>query len=242
MAQPAQHAGAAARAPAPVEVATLRGGAGVLRRLRHTRREIEAIAALAPAGEVLVATDFAADRELVLSGALDGYRVVHFATHGVLDDEHPELSGLVLSQVDADGSAKNGFLRLRDVYGLELAADLVVLSGCQTALGREVRGEGLVGLTRGFLYAGVEQVLASLWRVEDRATAELMERFYRALWLDGLRPAAALARAQRELAADPRWSDPYYWGAFVVQGASRRPAPAAAPAPGSDSPVRDGRR
>jgi CHAT domain-containing protein len=208
-----------------VAVGSGEGAPGLaLPRLRQSRREVEAIAALLPAAEALVATGFAADRELVLSGALAGYRVLHFATHGILDDEHPELSGLVLSQVDRAGRPQEGFVRLRDVYGLDLGADLVVLSGCRTALGREVRGEGLVGLTRGFLYAGVEQVVASLWRVEDRVTAELMERFYRALWLDGLTPGAALARAQREVAADPRWSDPYFWSAFVVQGASRRPS------------------
>lgn len=200
-----------------------------LPRLRHSRREVETIAALVPAEAALVATGFAADRELVLSGELAGYQVLHFATHGILDDEHPELSGLVLSQVDAAGRPQDGFVRLRDVYGLDLGAGLVVLSGCRTALGREIRGEGLVGLTRGFLYAGVEQVLASLWRVDDRVTAELMERFYRALWIDRLSPGAALARAQRQIAGDPRWSDPYFWSAFVLQESSRHPAaPAAA--------------
>lgn len=200
-----------------------------LPRLRHSRREVETIAALVPAKVALVATGFAADRELVLSGELAAYQVLHFATHGILDDEHPELSGLVLSQVDAAGRPQDGFVRLRDVYGLDLGAGLVVLSGCRTALGREIRGEGLVGLTRGFLYAGVEQVLASLWRVDDRVTAELMERFYRALWIDRLSPAAALARAQRQIAGDPRWSDPYFWSAFVLQESSRHPAaPAAA--------------
>lgn len=213
------------------------GGPLALPRLRQSRREVEAIAALVPAEAALVATDFAADRELVLSGALAGYAVLHFATHGILDDSHPELSGLVLSQVDAAGRPKDGFVRLRDVYGLDLDARLVVLSGCRTALGREVRGEGLIGLTRGFLYAGVDQVLASLWRVDDRATADLMERFYRALWIDGLEPAAALARAQREVAADPRWSDPTFWSAFVLQGPSRRPAGSAAAGGAPGPPV-----
>ncbi|HEX6864203.1 MAG TPA: CHAT domain-containing protein, partial [Thermoanaerobaculia bacterium] len=148
-----------------------------------------------------------------------GFRVVHFATHGVLDAERPALSGLALSMVGPDGSAQEGFLHLRDVYGLRLDADLVVLSGCRTALGRELRGEGLVGLTRGFLYAGAPRVVASLWKVEDRATSELMTRFYRALWEEGLAPAAALRSAQLSLRRERRWRDPYFWAGFVLQGA-----------------------
>ncbi len=111
--------------------------------------------------------------------------------------ENPELSGLMLSQVDAAGRPREGFLGLSDIYELDLDADLVVLSGCQTALGKEVRGEGLMGLTRGFQYAGVPRVVASLWKVEDRTTAELMTRFYRAMWRDHLPPAAALRAAQK---------------------------------------------
>jgi CHAT domain-containing protein len=121
--------------------------------------------------------------------------------------------------VGPDGSPQEGFLHLRDIYGLRLDADLVVLSGCRTALGRELRGEGLVGLTRGFLYAGAPRVVASLWKVEDRATSELMTRFYRALWQEGLAPAAALRSAQLSLRRERRWRDPYFWAGFVLQGA-----------------------
>ena len=94
----------------------------------------------------------------------------------------------------------------------------MVLSGCQTALGKEIRGEGLLGLTRGFLYAGAPRVVASLWWIDDRATSELMARFYRGMWVEGLRPAAALRQARRALAAERRFHDPFYWGAFVLQG------------------------
>ncbi|HKV11643.1 MAG TPA: CHAT domain-containing protein, partial [Thermoanaerobaculia bacterium] len=94
----------------------------------------------------------------------------------------------------------------------------VVLSGCQTALGREVRGEGLIGLTRGFQYAGAARVVASLWRVEDRATAALMTLFYRAMWEEGLSPAAALYRAQNRLRGERRWRDPYFWAGFILEG------------------------
>ena len=144
--------------------------------------------------------------------------MIHFATHGVLDTQHPELSGVVLSLLDENGSPRDGFLRLHDVYNLRLAADLVVLSGCQTALGKDVRGEGLVGLTRGFLYAGARRVMASLWQVDDRATSELMARFYRALLKDGSSPAAALREAQLSLSRSAQWRDPYNWAGFVIQG------------------------
>lgn len=188
-------------------------------RLPASRGEAESIAALAPPGKAAVALDFAASRSRVLGDRLGGYRVIHFATHGVLDAERPALSGLALSMVGPDGSPQEGFLHLRDIYGLRLDADLVVLSGCRTALGRELRGEGLVGLTRGFLYAGAPRVLASLWKVEDRATSELMTRFYRALWQEGLAPAAALRSAQLSLRRERRWRDPYFWAGFVLQGA-----------------------
>src|SRR5205823_10284911 len=130
-----------------------------------------------------LALDFDASRETVLQPGLSRYRIVHFATHSVLNNEHPELSGVVLSLVDSKGRQQNGFLRLYDVYNLRLGADLVVLSACQTALGGEIRGEGLIGLTRGFLYAGAPRVVASLWEVDDRTSAELMKRFYEAMLL-----------------------------------------------------------
>jgi len=212
-------AGRSAAAPA----GRLRGAGdqaplSALERLPSTRREAEAIAALAPAGQVRMALNLDASREAVLAGGLRDYRVVHFATHAVADTHNPELSGLVLSLVDAAGKPREGFLGLSDVYELDLGADLVVLSGCRTALGKEVRGEGLMGLTRGFLYAGVPRVVASLWRVQDRVTAKLMSRFYRAMWQDHLPPAAALREAQRWLRGDPQYHDPYYWAGFVLQG------------------------
>jgi CHAT domain-containing protein/Tfp pilus assembly protein PilF len=187
-------------------------------RLPASLREAQAIAALGSPGEVRLATGFAASREALDDGELASYRVVHFATHGLINDRTPRLSGLVLSQVDERGRPVDGFLRLYDLYNLSLDADLVVLSGCRTASGRAVRGEGLVGLTQGFLYAGARRVMASLWQVQDRATAELMARFYRALWVDGLEPAAALRAAQLSLAGDRRWRDPYYWAGFILQG------------------------
>ncbi|MBW8876413.1 MAG: CHAT domain-containing protein [Acidobacteria bacterium] len=207
-------------AAAPTASDQRSGGSGslLLSRLRFSRQEAQVIASLAPPGAVTTRLDFAADRDLVLSGGLRDFRYIHFATHGVFDAERPELSGLALSRVDAAGKPREGFLRLRDVYDLDLAADLVVLSGCQTALGKEIRGEGLLGLTRGFLYAGAPRVVASLWWIDDRATAALMSAFYRGLWSEGLRPAAALRKARLSLARQHRFRDPSYWGAFVLQG------------------------
>lgn len=188
-----------------------------LTRLAASGREAETIAGLAP-GRAWTALGFQASRATVFGGELARHRLIHFATHGVIDTATPELSGLVLSLVDEEGRAQEGFLGLADIYNLDLHADLVVLSGCETALGREMRGEGLVGLTRGFLYAGSARVLASLWQVQDRPATELMVRFYRALLQDHQPPAAALRAAQLSLAQERRWKDPFYWGAFVLQG------------------------
>jgi CHAT domain-containing protein len=193
---------------------------GTFQRLPRSRDEVEAIAPLVsplPGGAATL-LDFAANRTAVLNGALGEARIVHFATHGVIDAETPRLSGLVLSLVDERGAPKEGFLGLADLYGLTLHADLVVLSGCETALGRQMRGEGLVGLTRGFLQAGARRVLASLWRVQDRPTAELMVRFYRAHLEKGLSPATALREAQRSIRRERRWQDPAYWAGFVLTG------------------------
>lgn len=186
-----------------------------LERLPWSRREAQAIADRAGDG-VFQALDFAANRQLAAN--LGDYRIIHFATHGLLDNRFPELSGLVLSLVDQKGRFEDGFLRLHDIYNLDLDAELVVLSGCRTALGREIRGEGLVGLTRGFLYAGAARVLASLWRIDDQATAELMGDFYEALLHGGVSPAAALRQAQQRMRSEVRWRHPYYWAGFSLQG------------------------
>jgi CHAT domain-containing protein/Tfp pilus assembly protein PilF len=187
-------------------------------RLRFSRDEAERIVRLASNGKGFEAVDFAANREAATSEELRHYAILHFATHGLINNQHPELSGVVLSLVDQQGRPQDGFLRLYDIYNTKLDADLVVLSACQTALGKEVAGEGLVGLTRGFMYAGASRVVASLWQVEDRATAELMGRFYQAMLSRGERPGAALRSAQVSMWRDKRWQAPYYWAAFTLQG------------------------
>lgn len=188
-------------------------------RLPRTGEEAERIVARAPRGaEIRLARRLEARRETVTEGDLERFRILHFATHGILDDETPRRSGLALSMVDGAGRSVDGFLALQDVYDLELDADLVVLSGCRTALGRPVHGEGLVGLTQGFFHAGARRIVASLWPVEDRATAELMDRFYAETWEWGRSPADALRRARLELRSEPRWRDPRHWAAFILLG------------------------
>ena len=187
-------------------------------RLPFTRREAEAILSFAPAGTSFKALDFTANRETALSKDLNDYRIVHFATHGLLNSEYPELSGVVLSLFNEKGQTVDGFLRLNEIYNMNLSADLVVLSACQTALGKQVRGEGLIGLTRGFMYAGSPRVVASLWKVDDVATAELMKLFYKKMLQDKMRPAAALRAAKVEMWKQKRWNAPFYWAAFEIQG------------------------
>jgi CHAT domain-containing protein/Tfp pilus assembly protein PilF len=193
-------------------------GYGSLPRLRYSRSEADAVTSFAPVQSRLEKLDFQASKSSAVSPELAQYRFVHFATHGLLNSEHPELSGVVLSLFDEHGALIDGFLRLHDIYNLILPADVVVVSACQSGLGKEVSGEGLVGLTRGFMYAGAQRVVVSLWNINDPATAELMQRFYGGMLKDNLRPAAALKKAQVSMSEDPRWNAPYYWAAFVLQG------------------------
>ena len=187
-------------------------------RLPFSRREADAIVVKAGQPRTLKALDFSASRETVFKSKLDQYRIIHFATHGLLNSQHPSLSGIVLSLYDEQGLPIDGFVRAHEIYNLKLNAELVVLSACRTALGSEIRGEGLVSLTRGFMYAGTPSVVASVWDVRDEATSELMSRFYERMFKGGKRPAAALREAQVSLWKEKRWAAPYYWAGFVLQG------------------------
>jgi CHAT domain-containing protein len=187
-----------------------------LPRLPGTRREAEALVVRAPG--TLVALDFDASREALSAAEVRGTRVLHLATHALLHPRDPALSGIALSLVGRDGEPREGFVRASEIAQLNLAADLVVASACKTALGPEVRGEGLLGLARAFLQAGARQVVVSLWSVDDQATAAFMERFYDALLVERLAPTAALRRAQLAMREDPGWADPAYWAAFELQG------------------------
>ncbi|MBD2211662.1 tetratricopeptide repeat protein [Nostoc linckia FACHB-104] len=187
-------------------------------RLPFTRQEADTILSLVPAKERKQAYDFAANRSVATDAQLSQYRIIHFATHGILNSQNPELSGVVLSLFDETGKPQNGFLRLHDIFNLKLPAELVVLSACETGLGEEVKGEGLIGLTRGFMYAGSPRVLVSLWSVDDQGTSELMKKFYSKMLQQGLKPAAALRAAQVEMWRNPNYSAPYFWAPFTLQG------------------------
>ncbi|MBI3653374.1 MAG: CHAT domain-containing protein [Acidobacteria bacterium] len=191
-----------------------------IKRLPYTRQEADGITHLVPENERLELLDFEASREAALSPLMSQYRYVHFASHGYINTEQPMLSAIVLSLIDKQGNPQpqGGFLRTIDVFNLNLPADLVVLSACETGLGKAIRGEGLVGLTRGFMYAGAARVVVSLWSVSDRATADLMERFYRRIFKKDLTPSAALRSAQVRMSEKKKWSAPYYWAAFIMQG------------------------
>jgi CHAT domain-containing protein len=196
----------------------MRGFGRYFPRLPFSILEVKAVSQLVPPEDLLVSTGFTATKARLLRSDISDYRILHLSTHALLDETDPELSGVVLSQVDRDGKPQDGFLHLYEIYNLQLAnTDLAVLSACNTGLGKETRGEGVVGIARGFLSAGAQRVLVSLWEVEDDATAELMQRFYQALLGKRcLPPDGALAAAQRSMMADRRWQDPYYWAAFEL--------------------------
>jgi CHAT domain-containing protein/tetratricopeptide (TPR) repeat protein len=189
---------------------------GAFPRLLGSAHEARRIAAAVMASDLWIGAR--ATRSSALEASLGRHRVVHFATHAYVDAERPELSSIVLSLYDERGEPRDGFLRLNDVYNMRLPVDLVVLSACSSALGKPVAGEGLTSLVRGFMYAGARRVLASLWKVDDEATAELMAHFYEGLWRRGLSPSAALREAQLAISSQRRWRDPFYWAAFVVSG------------------------
>ncbi|WP_445304868.1 CHAT domain-containing tetratricopeptide repeat protein [Microcoleus sp. S36b_A4] len=187
-------------------------------RLAFTRQEAQTISSLFPSASSSQILDFDASRTTATDGSLANYQIVHFATHGLANSKNPELSGIVMSMVDDKGNLVNGFLRLTDIFNLKLAANLVVLSACQSGMGQNVKGEGMVGLTRGFMYAGAQRVAVSLWNVDDEGTSVLMQKFYQKMVQQKLAPAAALRAAQIEMMQQEEWKSPYYWAAFTLQG------------------------
>ncbi|HLH44948.1 MAG TPA: CHAT domain-containing protein [Bryobacteraceae bacterium] len=187
-----------------------------LGRLPYTRDEVEKIGALYPPAQRKTYLGAEATEDALKREMLPRFRRIHFATHAVIDERMPIRSGVLL----APGSqGEDGLLTMAEIFNLELDADLVVLSACQTGLGQLVRGEGMVGLTRAIFYAGSPRVAVSLWEVNDIATARLMEAFYREM-RDGESPAMALRKAKlsflRGNAAGLR--HPYFWAPFVLVG------------------------
>ncbi|KAB8320038.1 CHAT domain-containing protein, partial [Tolypothrix campylonemoides VB511288] len=187
-------------------------------RLPFTAEEAKAILTLIPPATSLQAMSFDANYDWATSRALNQFRILHFATHGFVNQDQPELSGIVLSLVDKKGKPITGHLRLGDLFNQDYPAELIVLSACETGLGKNVNGEGLVGLTRGLMYAGAARVMVSLWQINDKGTSVLMQEFYKEMLQQGKNPAQALRAAQRKLWENPEWRSPYYWAGFTVQG------------------------
>ena len=187
-------------------------------RLPFTTKEAEAILKLVSSSSSLGAFKFDANYNLATSKNLNQYQILHFATHGFVNPDLPELSGIVLSLLNKDGQQIPGHLRLADLFEQDYPAELIVLSACQTGLGKNVSGEGIVGLTRGLMYAGAARVALSLWNVNDEGTSVLMQEFYKQMLQENKTPSQALRAAQRKLWSNPEWRNPYYWAAFTLQG------------------------
>ena len=186
-------------------------------RLPYTRDEVLAISNLFPLDQRHVYLGAEAREETVKSEKLDDFRFIHFATHSFLDEIRPGRSGILLSR--APQSLEDGILQMGEIMRLKMNADLVTLSACSTGLGKLVNGEGVLGLTRAFFYAGARNVAVLLWNVNDFATATLMVSFYRHL-TRGVPESEALRQAKLSLlhSSQPRWHHPYFWAAFVIEG------------------------
>lgn len=189
-------------------------------RLRFSLQEAEAISTLAPANRRKISTGFAATRQAALATPLASYDVLHFATHAEWNQSNPELSGIVLSMFSESGRPTNGYLRLNDIAHWRLSSQLVVLSACETALGQQLKGEGTMGLSRSFLSAGAGGIVASLWAVDDAATATFMRAFYEGYLNRAMLPSAAIAHARTVVQSQPKWTHPFFWAGFVYTGAS----------------------
>ena len=187
-----------------------------LPRLIGTAEEASGIETAVGAENVSLFLGFNASVDTLLSPAMRDYRILHLATHGVLDTSAPGLSGLVLSLVAPDGRPMPGYLKTQDIAALRLSPDLVVLSSCDSGAGDRVGGEGVTGLAHAFLEAGASQVVSTLWSVDDSTTRHLMVDFYREMYRNGADPAEALRRAQVNMIARPHRSAPYYWAAFEI--------------------------
>jgi CHAT domain-containing protein len=164
------------------------------------------------------ATGWKATKAALQSPDLNRFKYIHIAAHSILNDAYPDLSSLVLSRWDSNGKPLDGSVRLRDVYNLKLSAELVVLSACDTGLGKEVRGEGLISMVRAFMSIGTPRVLATLWKVDDEQTSAFMTEFYRQLLDKQRSPAEAVRGAQRALLQKAGTQSPYFWAGFQLHG------------------------
>ncbi len=196
---------------------TSRSSVKSYKRLEYSGKEVENIASFFKKGnaEIYLRND-ATEENVKREGELKKFNYVHFATHGYIDEDKPDFSSLVITQ--DNNSEEDGFLQATEIFNLNLNADLVVLSACQTGLGKMIRGEGMVGLTRAFMYAGTPSVLVSLWSVSDVSTSTLMGEFYRNLVKQKLSKTEALRKAQLSLLGNKKFAHPFYWAPFVLVG------------------------
>jgi len=195
----------------------------ILPRLPATRQEALTIARTLPSLKVSLALDFQANTRTVLNKEITKYRILHFATHGVLDEKDPDLSGLVLSLFDAKGRPIPGYLTTEDIFDLSLQTDLVVLSACDSGLGKQIDGEGTMGLSYAFLHAGVGRVVSTLWDVDDVQSSNIMAAFYRALLAEHTTASAALQEAQLDILRRKHHSQPFYWAGYVLTSSTGDP-------------------
>lgn len=208
--------------PAQTDAAITRwvteAGVAHLPRLVGSRDEALAIASLAGVKDVTLHMGFDAQPATVRGTDWKRYSVAHFATHAMVNPDHPAFSGIVLSMVGRHGSPEDGVLWLNDIYALRMPVSLVVLSGCRTATGKQIPGEGIAGLSQAFFFAGARRVVGSLWSIEDQETPQLMRIFYRNLLVRHLSATASLRAAQLEMARITKWSAPYYWASLTLEG------------------------
>ncbi len=191
-------------------------------RLAYSKDEGDSISKIAGNSHADIFTGFSATREQFLNSNFSQYRILHLATHGLIDETRPELSGIVFSRFDKRRQRLNEFVRLHDIYSLKINADLVVLSACETSVGKDVRGEGLLSLNNGFLQIGAKSVLSTLWKVDDKATLQFMQIFYGILGDEDITVANALRKTQIEMRETRQFESPYYWAAFTLQGDFRQ--------------------
>jgi len=195
---------------------TVRDWSSSIKELPYSRTEVEEISKLYPKGSTTLLIGKDATEVNAKKMDLQDYRIVHFASHGLIDEEHPQFSSLILNS----GGDEDGYLTMREVFDLKLNADLVVLSACKSGLGQRIRGEGVTGLSRSFFGAGAASVVVSLWNVYDRSTSDFMTSFYREMETGKLNKAAALKAARRKMILSQKYSHPYYWSPFILIGRS----------------------
>jgi CHAT domain-containing protein len=192
----------------------------VLARLPYSGEEARMVQQIVPHQDAWIVTGLDVNRETLKKADLSRFRVIEFATHTIISDSNAEASGIALSMVTRGGVPRAGFVNATELASLKIRSELVVLSGCETALGPSIRGEGLVSLARPLFVAGTRAVLATLWRSDDQASSEFMRLYYGALFGAHQPPATALRTAQQAMWKNTRWRDPSFWAAYVLVGDS----------------------